>query len=192
MSVGLRWMNWGVVMAKKKRTNPRKRPATRKDVDSAKNQATRDGVGTAVEVVFAMLHDKEGWGKKRMTQLYRMVDDISTDVANGKGDLLDMEHDLLKKHGVSFSAGWSMPAPRNKGATLADIRRARTLATSDGVKASMIVLFTALNAMGWGKARLQRLKGYVDFTFEAIKEGYVTAMDLATMLNRECGLELTE
>lgn len=185
-------MNWGVVMAKKKRTNPRKRVATKKDIDSAKDQATCDGIGTALAVVFAMLHDKEGWGQKRMVQLHRLIDDISTNVANGKGDLLDMERDLLTKHGVSFGGGWSMPTPRNKGATLADVRRAKALATGDGVKASMIVLFTALQQLGWGKVRLQRLKGYVDFTLEAIKEGYVTAMDLVAMLNRECGLELTE
>lgn len=179
-------------MAKKKRTNPRKRLATRKDVDSAKDQATCDGIGTALAVVFAMLHDKEGWGKKRMAQLHRMIDDISTDVANGKGNLLDMERDLLTKHGVSFGGGWSIPARRNKGATLADVRRAKALATGDGVKAAMILLFAALNAMGWGKVRLQRLKSHVDFTLEAIKEGYVTAMDLMAMLHRECGVELTE
>lgn len=178
-------------MTKKKRTNPRKRLATRKDIDSAKNQATSDGIEAALVVMFSVLHDKHGWGKKRMEVFFNRLNELSGDVAWHRVNILELEENLRKKYGVVVV---DTPMKRMNGsaqrATLANLKRAQRLATEDGLRASLICGFTVLSEQGWGKVRLQRLKQQVAFQFECLREAYVSFADLRKMLQDECKVEL--
>ena len=53
-------------MAKKKRTNPRKKPATVADVERAKRQATRDASLMPLLASAMTLHDVFGFGTERI------------------------------------------------------------------------------------------------------------------------------
>ncbi len=178
-------------MAKKKRTNPRKRVATAKNVEDAKQEATGNGIEAALIVMFSVLHDKHGWGRKRMNAFFDRLNELSGDVAWHRVNILELEENLRRKYGVVVV---DTPMKRMNGsaqrATLADLKRAQRLATEDGLRASLICGFTVLSEQGWGKVRLQRLKKQVAFQFECIREAYVTFADLRKMLQDECRIEL--
>lgn len=53
-------------MTKRKRTNPRRKQATKADVDKAKKQATREAVILSLTVPLMVLHDLHGFGPKRL------------------------------------------------------------------------------------------------------------------------------
>lgn len=183
-------MNWGVVMAKKKRTNPHKRLASSKNIEDAKQEATGNGIEAALLVMFSVLHDKHGWGRKRMNAFFDRLNELSGDVACRKVSILELEDTLRKKYGVVVSND-RIKRDRPIGrATLADLKRAQRKATEDGLMASLICAFTVLSEKGWGKVRLQRLKQQVAFQFDCVRERYVSFADLRKMLQDECKVEL--
>ena len=50
----------------KKRTNPRRQPATKADIAKAKQAATRDAMILSIAVPLMALHDLYGFGPKRL------------------------------------------------------------------------------------------------------------------------------
>lgn len=177
-------------MAKKKRTNPRKRAASAKNVEDAKQEATGNGISAALLVMFSVLHDKEGWGQKRMDKFFNRMNELSGDVAWGRVDILALEERLAKKYDVVF---FDEPVKLNRPlrrATLADLKRAQRKATEDGVRASLICMFIIMTEQGWGKKRLKRLHEWVKFQFECVREGYVSLEDLRKMLRDECDVTI--
>ena len=53
-------------MSKKKRTNPRRQPATKDDIEKAKMQAKREAMIFSLTVPLMVLHDLHGFGPKRL------------------------------------------------------------------------------------------------------------------------------
>lgn len=177
-------------MAKKKRTNPRKRLATPKNVEDAKQEATGNGIEAALVVMFSVLHDKHGWGRKRVNVFFERLNELSGDVAWHRVNILELEETLRKKYGVVVMDN-QIKRDRPIGrATFAELKRAQRKATEDGLRASLICAFTVLSEQGWGKVRLQRLKQQVAFQFECVRERYVSFADLRKMLQDECKVEL--
>lgn len=84
---------------KKKRVNPRRRPATLADVEKAKRQAQEHAVATAWAVFFTALRDKEGFGYKRLRRVWDEVNYLSDSIGKGYVSLDDLvaelaEHDI--------------------------------------------------------------------------------------------------
>ena len=143
-------------------------------MEDAKQEATGNGIEAALVVMFSVLHDKHGWGRKRMEVFFNRLNELSGDVAWHRVNILELEETLRKKYGVVVS---NDRIKRNRPvgrATLADLKRAQRKATEDGLMASLICAFTVLSEQGWGKVRLQRLKEQVAFQFDCVRERYVS------------------
>ena len=65
----------GTGMAKRKKVNPRRRPATLADVNKAKKEAMDIAITSAWAILFTALRDKEGFGYVR---LRRVWDEVTT------------------------------------------------------------------------------------------------------------------
>lgn len=102
--------------------------------------------------MFSVLHDKEGWGRKRMNVFFDRLNELSGDVAWHRVNILELEENLRRKYGVVVV---DTPMKRMNGsaqrATLADLKRAQRLATEDGLRASLICGFTVLSEQGWAR-----------------------------------------
>lgn len=55
-------------MAKKK-VNPRRRPATEADLIRAQTKAINETITIVMAAIFTVLHDKEGFGRKRLKRV---------------------------------------------------------------------------------------------------------------------------
>lgn len=53
----------GTEMAKKKKVNPYRIPATQGDIEKAKRDATNTAVASTWAIMFSVLRDKEGYDK---------------------------------------------------------------------------------------------------------------------------------
>ena len=74
----------------KKKTNPRRRPATQADVNRAKKEAQDQAVKIAWAIMFTCLRDKEGWGKIRLKRLWGEIDNLSDSIAKGYVSIKDL------------------------------------------------------------------------------------------------------
>lgn len=86
----------------KKKTNPRKRPATHADILKAKKDATSEAISFAWAILFTVLHDKEGWGKVRLQRLWSEVGELSDSIAKGYVSVTDLKHALKEEMGVEL------------------------------------------------------------------------------------------
>lgn len=75
-------------------------PATLADVNKAKKRATDDGIKAAITIFLSVMHDKKGWGKKRMQGLWDDVNDMSDSVARGYVSLEDLQKMLKDECGI--------------------------------------------------------------------------------------------
>lgn len=88
-------------MAKKK-INPHRVTATRADIEKAKKEATREAITFAWAILFTALHDKEGWGAKRLLRLWNHVNDLSESITLGYVSVTDLRHTLEEEMGVKL------------------------------------------------------------------------------------------
>lgn len=86
----------------KKKVNPKKRPATQADVNKAKKEAREVAIHTAYAIFFTVLHDKEGWGVKRMARLWEHINDLSESVVQGYVTIQDLEKTLYEEVGIEL------------------------------------------------------------------------------------------
>ncbi len=86
----------------KKKTNPRKRPATHADIQKAKKEATSEAISFAWAILFTALHDKEGWGKVRLQRLWKEIEELSDSIAKGYVSVTDLKHTLKEEMGVEL------------------------------------------------------------------------------------------
>ena len=86
----------------KKKTNPRRIPATRADIQKAKKDATSEAISFAWAIMFTVLHDKEGWGKVRLQRLWSEVGELSDSIAKGYVSVTDLKHTLKEEMGVEL------------------------------------------------------------------------------------------
>ena len=88
-------------MAKKKRVNPHRRPATQADVEKAKRQAQEYAINSVWAVFFTALRDKEGFGYKRLRRVWDEVNYISDSIDKGYVKLEDLVEEL-KEYGITL------------------------------------------------------------------------------------------
>lgn len=88
-------------MAKKKRVNPRRRPATLADVNKAKKEAMDIAITFAWAILFTALRDKEGFGYIRLRRVWDEVNYISDSIDKGYIDVDDLVNEL-KEHDITL------------------------------------------------------------------------------------------
>lgn len=88
-------------MAKKKRVNPRRKPATQADVEKAKRQAQTHAINMVWAVFFTALRDKERFGYKRLRRVWDEVNYISDSIGKGYIDIDDLVNEL-KEHDITL------------------------------------------------------------------------------------------
>ena len=86
---------------KKKRVNPRRKPATQADVEKAKQQAQTHAITMVWAVFFTALRDKERFGYKRLRRVWDEVNYISDSIDKGYIDIDDLVNEL-KEHDITL------------------------------------------------------------------------------------------
>lgn len=86
-------------MAKKKKVNPRRRPATLADVNKAKKAAMDIAINSAWAIMFTALRDKEGFGYIRLKRVWDEVNYISDSIGKGYVNIDDLVNEL-KEHDI--------------------------------------------------------------------------------------------
>lgn len=86
---------------KKKRVNPRRKPATQADVEKAKQQAQTHAINMVWAVFFTALRDKEGFGYKRLRRVWDEVNYISDSIDKGYVKLDDLVNELAE-YGITL------------------------------------------------------------------------------------------
>lgn len=86
---------------KKKRVNPRRKPATQADVEKAKRQAQTHAINMVWAVFFTALRDKEGYGYTRLRRVWDEVNYISDSIDKGYVKLDDLVNELAK-YGITL------------------------------------------------------------------------------------------
>lgn len=86
---------------KKKRVNPRRKPATQADVEKAKLQAQTHAINMVWAVFFSALRDKEGFGYKRLRRVWDEVNYLSDSIDKGYVKLDDLVNELAE-YGITL------------------------------------------------------------------------------------------
>lgn len=84
----------------KKKTNPRRKPATQADIIKAKKDAQNTAVNYAWAIFFTVMCDKEGYGKKRLKRLWKAVNELSDSIAKGYVSIYDLMKTLDEEMGI--------------------------------------------------------------------------------------------
>lgn len=88
----------------KKKSNPRKRPATQADVNRAKKEAQTDAIRLAWSIFFTVLRDKEGYESiEDLKRVWKEVEDLSDSIAKGYCTVADLR-DILKQEAGAYIA----------------------------------------------------------------------------------------
>lgn len=87
-------------MAKNKRTNPRRRPATLADVNKAKAQAIDEAINLVWSIFFMVLNDKEGYTVEDMKRVWKHCEDLSDGIAQGYVTVRDLRETLHEENGM--------------------------------------------------------------------------------------------
>lgn len=86
---------------KKKKVNPRRRPATQADVNKAKRAAMDIAITSAWAIMFTALRDKEGFGYIRLKRVWNEVNYISDSIGKGYINIDDLVNEL-KEHDITL------------------------------------------------------------------------------------------
>lgn len=85
-----------------KKTNPRRVPVSKADVDRAKKEARELAVDTAIALFLTVLRDKEGYGPKRLRRVWDETQDLSDSVVRGYVSLDDLKTALREEAGINI------------------------------------------------------------------------------------------
>lgn len=85
---------------KKKKVNPRRKPATMADVERAKAKAMVDSLRLAEVLIFTVLLDKQGFDADRLLDVWHQVGDLSDSVNKGIVSIRDLETVLKEEYGI--------------------------------------------------------------------------------------------
>lgn len=85
-----------------KRTNPRRVPATKADVEKAKQQATADATRQAILLILYVLEDKHNASKEDLNQFAQEINYMADSVARGYVKWSDIERVLLKEYEIEI------------------------------------------------------------------------------------------
>lgn len=87
-------------MAKRKRVNPRRRPATAADVNRAKQEATDFAITGIWAIFFAALRDSEGFGPMRLQRVWKKAEYIADSIQKGYIKIDDLAQSLEEEDGI--------------------------------------------------------------------------------------------
>ncbi len=74
---------------------------------------------------------------------------------------------------------------------MADVERAKDEATASACRVTLAIFFTALlDKEGMGAEQLRRIWHEVEALSESVRDGYVSAPDLARVLREEYGIDI--
>ena len=91
---------WTVPEMAKKKTNPRRRPASMADVERAKDKARTETVRTSWSIFFTVLLDKEGMAKEDLCRIFAEVEYLSDSVIRGYCSVADLRDTLRREAGI--------------------------------------------------------------------------------------------
>jgi hypothetical protein len=92
----------GTGMAKKKKVNPRRKPATLADVNKAKKEAMDIAITSAWAILFTALRDKEGFGYIRLRRVWDEVNYLSDSIGKGYVNIDDLIEEL-RENGIALA-----------------------------------------------------------------------------------------
>ena len=87
---------------KRKKVNPRRKPATQADVEKAKNEAKTFALDAAIAICAMANHDVFQFGKIRMKRWWDYVESLSEDVLNGQTTIPEIQEALWNECGINL------------------------------------------------------------------------------------------
>ena len=87
---------------KKKKVNPRKRPATMADVNKAKKQAQSDAIKLVWSIFFTVLRDKEHAEIEDLQRVWKECEELSDSIAKGYCTVADLRTILHEEVGATL------------------------------------------------------------------------------------------
>lgn len=87
-------------MAKKRKINPRKRPATQADVNKAKKLAIDAAIDVSWAISLTVLRDKWGFGRIRLHRYWDQINRLSEEMAEGRVSVTDLMDTLREEAGI--------------------------------------------------------------------------------------------
>ena len=87
---------------KKKKVNPRRKPATMADVDRARDEAVRETVRFCMVVFFTVLLDKFAASKEDLQRVWDEVNDLSDSVKKKYVSLKDLKSVLVEEYDINL------------------------------------------------------------------------------------------
>ena len=88
--------------SKRKKVNPRRRPATQADVSRAKQNAVKEACVYAWAIMFTVLLDKENATPEILQRVWGEVDKLSEEIAEGRVSVQDLIDTLREEYGVDL------------------------------------------------------------------------------------------
>lgn len=82
-----------------KKTNPKRIPVTKADLDKARRIATQEAIEWCWALFFTVMRDKHGYGAVRLKRIWRDIENLSDSVTKGYVDLNDLKHTLKTEVG---------------------------------------------------------------------------------------------
>ena len=89
-------------MTKKKKINPRRRPATHADIERAKDRAAVDHSLALQAMVFTVLGDKKGFNDDDLWDVWKGVQDLAESINEGRVTAADLMRVLLEERGIDI------------------------------------------------------------------------------------------
>lgn len=84
----------------RKKTNPRRRPATMQDVERAKRAAQEEAVTNAMAMFFTVLYDKGHADIEKLQKIWREVNELSDSIIKGYVRVSDLRNTLKQEYGI--------------------------------------------------------------------------------------------
>lgn len=85
---------------RKKKTDPRRIPCSKADVERAKKDATGEAVSYAWAIMFTVLRDKFGYGPVRLNRIWDEVNKLSDSIIRGYVNVNDLIRTLKDEAGI--------------------------------------------------------------------------------------------
>ena len=80
--------------------NPRRRPASKADVERARAAATVDATRACWSILFSVLRDKEGMAVEDLQRIWAETEELSDSVVRGYCSVSDLRDTLRREAGI--------------------------------------------------------------------------------------------
>lgn len=88
--------------SKRVKTNPRRIPVTKADLEKAKTEAREEAVRIAWSIFFTVLRDKHGATIEELRQFWDEVNELSDSIAKGYCTVADLRQILREEAGANI------------------------------------------------------------------------------------------